>query len=564
MNEEKTTSPERESAASNSTSQFVAFDELMRDYEQNHVAHAYIPVNPQDEYVPVYAVEKNGEKLLNPLPGSSAPSTQFEHTDDATAAQEKAETADTEPERTNEASKIQAAEPDIDKTTAAQTEAETADAEPESTDETTEQAEIGKSDIKPKHTDEAPVARTETETADSEPKRKKATAAKSKKRSKSERKPLNLKGFVTVAVFTTIIAAVLAANIISPDRTHSDTENRTLASMPTVTFSGVFSGSFMQRFESHVSDQFIFRDEIVSLRSAVNRILGSKEQNGIYIGKSGQLFEKQEEYNVKKLNSIAKSINTFCRNNPKLKATVFVAPTASYILRDKLPDFVEPHNQKKVISRFYGRLDSNVETLNVINAFEKRKNEQKLYYLTDHHWTTRAAKVAFNLLAKKLGINTDSIKYEYHTVSTTFSGTLSKASGIYESADTIEICMPSDSKGTYVVKNADLQTKETSLFELSKLETDNPYELFCGGNFSRLTISTTNRNEKVLLVFKDSYANCLIPMLTPYYQEIVVIDPRYFTDNIEDILNSHPFTDVLFIYNIDTLAKDTSLSDVIE
>ena len=39
-----------------------------------------------------------------------------------------------------------------------------------------------------------------------------------------------------------------------------------------------------------------------------------------------------------------------------------------------------------------------------------------------------------------------------------------------------------------------------------------------------------------------------------------MIDPRYYYDNIDSVLNSYGITDVLYLYSADTFLKDTSLS----
>ena len=102
------------------------------------------------------------------------------------------------------------------------------------------------------------------------------------------------------------------------------------------------------------------------------------------------------------------------------------------------------------------------------------------------------------------------------------------------------------------------------MFDLSKLENGNQYEVFLGGNFSKLTITTTSNTENKLLIFKDSYANCMLPMLTPFFKEIVVVDARYFTDDIRAVVNDGEFTHMMFLYNVNTFLEDTSLKSVLE
>ena len=95
------------------------------------------------------------------------------------------------------------------------------------------------------------------------------------------------------------------------------------------------------------------------------------------------------------------------------------------------------------------------------------------------------------------------------------------------------------------------------------MENKDKYQVFFGGNHTRITISTTVANEKNLLVFKDSFANCFIQFLLPYYQTITIIDPRYYYDSVDTLIENSSITNVLFLYNANTFVRDNSLADVI-
>lgn len=77
-----------------------------------------------------------------------------------------------------------------------------------------------------------------------------------------------------------------------------------------------------------------------------------------------------------------------------------------------------------------------------------------------------------------------------------------------------------------------------------------------------MDIRTTADSTERLLIVKDSYANCLIPFLTPYYREIVVIDPRYYYGDIDKVMKENKITSVLFLYNGNTFMEDNSISGV--
>lgn len=87
--------------------------------------------------------------------------------------------------------------------------------------------------------------------------------------------------------------------------------------------------------------------------------------------------------------------------------------------------------------------------------------------------------------------------------------------------------------------------------------------MFFGGNHPLVEIRTTANNGRNLLVFKDSYANSFIQFLYPYFQNIIMVDPRYYYDDIETSITSYGITDVLFLYSADTLLADTNLADTL-
>lgn len=377
-------------------------------------------------------------------------------------------------------------------------------------------------------------------------------------------RPKSLVGVATVAAYVLFIFVFAIAALISPNREFSQKENRSLSRRPGFSLISVATGSFMSRMEAYLSDQFPGRDLIVSLKSGAERLFGSSEQNGVYIGSGGRLFEQQTGYDEKRVQNTVDAITAFSKSCGIKRQMFALAPNSSYVLADELPRFLSMDDQSGQIARVYEKLPQSMVCIDTASALMSYKNPQALYYKTDHHWTTRAAKLIFNEIAKQWQLDTKNVKYNYYTVSNSFCGTLASSSGIFDEKDIIEACIPHSSAGTYIVHNPDLQTKSTSLFEPSKLENQNQYEVFLGGNFSRLVISTTNRNSRSLLLFKDSYANCLLPMLTPYFQKIVVIDPRYFNENLGGVLGDAEYTHLLYLYNVNTFLEDNSLEEVLD
>lgn len=370
--------------------------------------------------------------------------------------------------------------------------------------------------------------------------------------------------YIQIAIFFLLPMILLLGSIFSPDRESSQRENRNLTQLPKLTAASLFSGDYMTRFEKYMSDQVVGRDGFVAAKTFLNRATGKTEQNGVYIGEDGWLFEEPSKYDDEKVSETIDAIRSFCEECEIENQMFVLAPNSSEIVTEKLPKHLSFESQENQIQKIYSRLPEKINCIDAEGALKKGGNPEKLYYKSDHHWTSYGSKSVFDTVAKSWELDVDSVNYQTYALSDSFFGTLSSSSGIYDNPDVIEAIIPENSAGTYIVLNSSQKTKSVSMFDLSKLENGNQYEVFLGGNFSKLTITTTSNTENKLLIFKDSYANCMLPMLTPFFKEIVVVDARYFTDDIRAVVNDGEFTHMMFLYNVNTFLEDTSLKSVLE
>lgn len=370
--------------------------------------------------------------------------------------------------------------------------------------------------------------------------------------------------YIQIAIFFLLPMILLLGSIFSPDRESSQRENRNLTQLPKLTAASLFSGDYMTRFEKYMSDQVVGRDGFVAAKTFLNRATGKTEQNGVYIGEDGWLFEEPSKYDDEKVTETVDAIRSFFEECEIEHQMFVLVPNSSEIVTDKLPKHLSFESQENQIQKIYSRLPEKINCIDAEGALKNGGSPEKLYYKSDHHWTSYGAKSVFDTVAKSWELDVYSVNYQTYALSDSFFGTLSSSSGIYDNPDVIEAIIPENSAGTYIVLNSSQKTKSVSMFDLSKLENGNQYEVFLGGNFSKLTITTTSNTENKLLLFKDSYANCMLPMLTPFFSEIVVVDARYFTDDIRAVVNDGEFTHMMFLYNVNTFLEDTSLKSVLE
>ena len=364
-------------------------------------------------------------------------------------------------------------------------------------------------------------------------------------------------------IFILTLFLFLIINVIVPDREKSVQENRMLATKPKFRLSSLISGDYDEKFEAYMDDQFVGRDMWRKLKVTVDRIGGSRLEIGVYIGTNGQLLEQIEVADENHLAANIKAIKSFSESQSKIPVRMMLVPDAANVLNHSLPALAKPEDQTQMFSMVRKDLGDSVEWIDVSTELNKHKTE-KIYYKTDHHWTTLGAFYAFQAAAPSLGIDGDlSGKYVSYTVSDSFNGMLASKSGVnLGEKEQIDIYVPTEEDTDLIVDYVDEGKRSTSLYDSSKLKEKDQYTVFLGGNSSLLDIRTVSTSTKRLLLVKDSFANSFIPFLTPYYREIVVVDPRYYSGTINDLMDSYRISEVLFLYSGNTFFKDNNISGV--
>lgn len=355
--------------------------------------------------------------------------------------------------------------------------------------------------------------------------------------------------------FTLILVSMMIITIVHQPVRFSPDENRYLAKKPDIKADEVFSGSFDEQVETYLSDQFAFRDTSISLKTQFQKLIGMTDNGRVYFGKDKYYIDKLGYVDPHLLDGTIASINKLAKNHPGMVKTMIVPSTAE-IDTDKLPANVEDV-RKKAMEQLEQGLDNDVTQVKLADLFMKKRSKTQLYYRNDHHWTSDAAFIAYQQWAKTNGVKALSKKeFKVATVSSDFIGaTYSKAIPFDFRYDKIK-SYQSKTKVSVSYSNG-LVTD--SLFNNKALTGKDKYVYFMNGNDSLVKINTSVKNGKNLLLLKDSYANCFMPFLVNHYENIYVIDPRYYS-SIDDVMKNDAITDVLILYNIDSLMQDEYLS----
>lgn len=374
---------------------------------------------------------------------------------------------------------------------------------------------------------------------------------------------MNNKVFASLAglIFIILVFVVMIVNILIPDKSFSSEENRILQDIPVLSVANYFDGRFEEKLDNYANDQFMLRNGFIKVKTSADITTGQVKSNGVYNCKDDYLMEEINVPNKDTMDKTISALNSFRRKYATTKMYFLLAPNAANILGDKLPAFVKVADQNRYMDAFFDQTSEiGYTSIDVRDALNESKSSSQIYYRTDHHWTTDGAYVAFNTACPIMGIK-DSIKYREYTVKNNFRGTLASKSGFTNGTDDpIKIYMPEDKNyKNSVIYYHDTKEKTTEFYKLDNLKEKDSYTVFGGSNHPIYTITTPTESKKKLLLIKDSYANSFIPFISQYYREVVVVDPRYFFDSIDEIIKSEGITDVLFLYNANTFFEDDAL-----
>lgn len=393
---------------------------------------------------------------------------------------------------------------------------------------------------------------------------------------------------IIIAVFLLFVIVFTVITIVKPKSDFSVDENRALQELPGVDVDAIVEGDFQQEYSDYLSDQFIGRAQFVKLKTSLRMSLGQKEINGVYLGADDYLIEKYaaSDFNEEQVEAniwfLSDFLQDMIHNYGDNHVRCFFVPSKIAIMEDQLPKNAVVYDTSFVAERLKEDLDehdedrfSSEEIVTDLTEILSEHSEEYIYYKTDHHWTTLGAFYAFSTVAQSLGmtnakgeaLTSDDVvallpEYIATDVSDNFYGTTYDKIQVKKSPDTITSYQSPIENRVKVIFDDGLDEWD-SFYQPKSLDEKDQYSYFFGGNTGKIQIDTGVENGKTLLLVKDSYSNSVVPYLADYYEHIIMVDLRYGSDNIHDMIaqmeKDNQITDVAVIYNTEKFMKDTNL-----
>ena len=218
-------------------------------------------------------------------------------------------------------------------------------------------------------------------------------------------------------------------------------------------------------------------------------------------------------------------------------------------------------NQGTTINRIFSHLSDSVNAVDIYSILGRHAAEP-IYSRTDHHWAPLGAYYAAKKFAAVAKVPfKDLTHYKKHVIHN-YVGTMymfTKSQEIKNSPEDFVYYTP-DSTVTYETTYINYNTKKgVALSERAPQKGDffqkgvagaGCYVVFMGGDAKITQVRTSTKNGRRLIIFKDSYGNAIPGYLFFSFEEIHVIDCRFFKRNIKKYVKDNKITDILFANNI--------------
>lgn len=328
-----------------------------------------------------------------------------------------------------------------------------------------------------------------------------------------------------------------------PAKESSESERRKLVQFPELSWNTVRSGSFMTRFETYTLDQFPLRDTFRKVKAESSRyVFGKKESNGYYM--AGDYVAKLDyplhDDSVSHALEVMKNIYETYLNKEKQSIYVSVVPDKGYFM-------VKGHGYP---SMDYEALFQMVkkETPYAVYLSIADKLSLDSYYKTDTHWRQEKLLEVADFIRKSMG-NAEPIKqFQVKQTSDSFYGVYAGQSGYSVKPESLNYCTNEWLEACTI---SNLENKsDTNIYNLEKVNGRDPYDIFLSGATPLITIDNPNgKEDKELVVFRDSFGSSLIPLIVQDYKKVTLIDVRYM--KASQIGNYVKFDkqDILFLYS---------------
>ena len=355
---------------------------------------------------------------------------------------------------------------------------------------------------------------------------------------------MKLRSILTSAAFILMIGAFSIGHLLTPDRDIDLSERRPLEQLPTFSVETLMNGRLGEDLEDYLLDQFPLREALRSLKAAWHfDVYKQSDNNGIYLAGD----------HVCKLDSHIKTdeVEACIANTNKVYETYLQGMNVSFSLIPDKNYFAAEANGYPAMDYdalcrlLYEGLNDGIDFYGMSHFAELTVDD---YYRTDLHWKQESLQSVVNAMAKDFGFTPADLSQMTRTQYSPFYGSYYGQSALNIEPDVLTV-LSNDTIDGCIVTAPEL-TGERPVYDEADFEEIDGYNIYLGGPLGLVTVEnpegTTGRE---LIIFRDSFASSLAPLLMEGYDKITLIDLRYLASINVGRFVEFTDQDVLFLYN---------------
>lgn len=402
--------------------------------------------------------------------------------------------------------------------------------------------------------------------------------------------------YIQLVAFVVVLSSTGAWFLFTPKLATSDEEKRKLAQFPQFSSDSLFFGHFIDSIDLYVADHFPMRNDWVDFATNLKGYRGIKNEEIAFYDAS-DIKKNDPDGPIKPNDSITDSTgnavadttagppgeevnNLFivegrameifggnCRMAESYAKTINKYQTALAGKGVQIYDIAVPSSieyfapnqykkqystEKKNIDCVYGALDPAIKGVDAHGAIAAHTGEN-IYFRTDHHWTGLGAYYAYTAYCSSAGLTPLQLTQMEHKQKPGYLGSLyylTRDSRLKETPDTVDYWkIPGTYKSTCYNKG-DLTKGFKGSIYAEGASGANGYGVFLGGDWPMMKIESEVKNGKKAILVKNSYGNPFGTYLPYHYETVYVIDYRYYTGSLLELIEKEKITDLIFLNGV--------------
>jgi hypothetical protein len=327
----------------------------------------------------------------------------------------------------------------------------------------------------------------------------------------------------TTLAFTATLILVMLLNLITSDIAISMTERRKLKPFPELTTESLLSGDFFEDFEKYAVDQMVYRTPLRNLKALIEYGVFQKYDNNSYFITDGHVFKMDYDKKLQEYKNSAKQIEAiYERYLTGLDVYHAIIPDKNYFIRNDDKYLFNDYNA------MIATINAGITHSTYIDLFGALTLDD--YHRTDLHWKQDHLGGVMLQLESAMGFKTsfDATTYTTETLSPFYGAYHGGAAGLI-GADSITYLTNDSIEGAVALHYSENgETTAKDVYDTSAFSGVDGYDLFLSGPTPIVEIQNpANTSGKSLVIFRDSFASSLAPLLLEEYSTVTLVDLRY-------------------------------------